>query len=91
MPADACCIAGGIANGYFTYVEFLKFIAENTRLFTCALGTKTLSRKLGGRFEVDCEFTASKEKMAYFLIEAEKIRNVQLLENRIADLINCFC
>ena len=28
LPADACCIAGDIANNYFTYVEFLKFIAE---------------------------------------------------------------
>ena len=31
LPADACCIAGDIANDYFTYVEFLKFIADNYR------------------------------------------------------------
>ena len=36
LPADVCCIAGDIANNYFTYVEFLKFIAT---VITSVLGT----------------------------------------------------
>lgn len=30
LPADACCIAGDIANNYFTYVEF--FLAEAEKI-----------------------------------------------------------
>jgi hypothetical protein len=39
LPADACCIAGDIANDYFNYVEFLKFIAEKYKAVYVCLGT----------------------------------------------------
>jgi len=41
--------------------------------------------ELDGRFGVDREFKTSEEKIAYFIAEADKIQNVMLLENRIAD------
>ena len=90
LPADACCIAGDIANDYFTYVEFLKFIAEKYAAVYVCLGNHDIIMELGGRYGVDREFANSEEKIAYFLAEAEKIKNVQLLENRIAgDVAGC--
>ena len=41
--------------------------------------------ELDGRFGVDRDFKTSEEKIAYFIAEADKIQNVMLLENRIAD------
>jgi Icc-related predicted phosphoesterase len=85
LPADACCIAGDIANDYFTYVEFLKFIAEKYNYVYVCLGNHDIIMELDGRFGVDREFKTSEEKIAYFITEADKIQNVMLLENRIAD------
>ena len=85
LPADACCIAGDIANDYFTYVEFLKFIAEKYNYVYVCLGNHDIIMELNGRFGVDREFKTSEEKIAYFITEADKIQNVMLLENRIAD------
>lgn len=85
LPADACCIAGDIANDYFTYVEFLKFIAEKYNYVYVCLGNHDIIMELDGRFGVDREFKTSEEKIAYFIAEADKIQNVMLLENRIAD------
>jgi len=85
LPADACCIAGDIANDYFTYVEFLKFIAEKYSSVYVCLGNHDIIMELDGRFGVDREFATSEEKIAYFLAESDKIPNVQLLENRMAD------
>ncbi len=85
MPADACCIAGDIANDYFTYVEFLKFIAEKYNCVYVCLGNHDIIMELDGRFGVDREFKTSEEKIAYFITEADKIQNVMLLENRIAN------
>ena len=85
LPADACCIAGDIANDYFTYVAFLKFIAEKYSCIYVCLGNHDIITEIGGRFGVDHEFATSEEKIAYFLAEADKIPNVMLLENRIAD------
>ena len=90
LPADICCIAGDIANDYFTYVEFLKFIAEKYAAVYVCLGNHDIIMELGGRCGVDREFANSEEKIAYFLAEAGKIKNVQLLENRIAgDVAGC--
>ena len=90
LPADACCIAGDIANDYFTYVEFLKFIAEKYAAVYVCLGNHDIIMELGGRYGVDREFADSEEKIAYFLAEAGKIKNVQLLEKRIAgDVAGC--
>ena len=90
LPADACCIAGDIANDYFTYVEFLKFIAEKYAAVYVCLGNHDIIMELGGRYGVDREFADSEEKIAYFLAEAGKIKNVRLLENRIAgDVAGC--
>ena len=85
LPADACCIAGDIANDHFTYVEFLKFIAEKYNCIYVCLGNHDIITEIGGRFGVDHEFATSEEKIAYFLTEADKIQNVMLLENRVAD------
>ena len=85
LPANACCIAGDIANDYFTYVEFLKFIAEKYSCVYVCLGNHDIIMELDGRFGVDREFKTSEEKIAYFITEADKIQNVMLLENRIAD------
>ena len=90
LPADACCIAGDIANDYFTYVEFLKFIAEKYAAVYVCLGNHDIIMELDGRYGVDREFADSEEKIAYFLAEAGKIKNVRLLENRIAgDVAGC--
>ncbi len=85
LPADACCIAGDIANDYFTYVKFLKFIAEKYNCVYVCLGNHDIIMEPNGRFGVDREFKTSEEKIAYFITEADKIQNVMLLENRIAD------
>ena len=85
LPADACCIAGDIANDYFTYVEFLKFIAEKYNCVYVCLGNHDIIMESDRRFGVDREFKTSEDKIAYFVTEADKIQNVMLLENRIAD------
>ena len=85
LPADACCIAGDIANNYFTYVEFLKFIAEKYSAVYVCFGNHDIITEHLGRFGADKEFATSESKIKYFLAEAGKIPNVQLLENRIAD------
>lgn len=85
LPADACCIAGDIANDYFTYVEFLKFISSKYGSVYVCLGNHDIIMELGGRYGVDREFSTSEEKIAYFLAEVDKIPNLLLLENRIAD------
>ena len=87
LPADACCIAGDIANNYYTYVEFLKFIAEKYSTVYVCLGNHDIITEYIGRFETDREFTTSESKIKYFLAEAKKIPNIQLLENRIV----CHC
>ena len=85
LPADACCIAGDIANDYFTYVEFLKFIAEKYSAVYVCFGNHDIITEYLGRFGADKEFTTSESKIKYFLAEAGRIPNIQLLENRIAD------
>ncbi len=72
LPADACCIAGDIANDYFTYVEFLKFIAEKYNCVYVCLGNHDIIMELSGHFGVDREFKTSEEKIAYFVAEADK-------------------
>lgn len=85
LPADACCIAGDIANDYFTYVEFLKFISSKYGSVYVCLGNHDIIMEPGGRYGVDREFSTSEEKIAYFLAEVDKIPNLLLLENRITD------
>lgn len=90
LPADACCIAGDIANDYFTYVEFLKFIAEKYDEVYVCLGNHDIITEHLGRFGSDRDFTTSESKIDYFIKEADKIPNIQLLENRIAgDVAGC--
>ena len=69
LPADACCIAGDIANNYFTYVEFLKFIAEKYGAVYVCLGNHDIITEYLGRFGADKEFTTSESKIKYFLSE----------------------
>ena len=85
LPADACCIAGDIANDYFNYVEFLKFIAEKYSTVYVCLGNHDIITEYLGRFGADKKFTTSESKIKFFLAEAGKIPNIQLLENRIAE------
>lgn len=85
LPADACCIAGDIANNYFTYVEFLKFIAEKYNTVYVCLGNHDIITEYMGRFGSDREFATSESKIKFFLAEARKIPNIHLLENRIVD------
>lgn len=85
LPTDACCIAGDIANDYFTYVEFLKFIAEKYSAVYVCFGNHDIITEHLGRFGADKEFATSESKIKYFLAEAGKIPNIQLLENRIAE------
>ncbi len=90
LPADICCIAGDIANNYFTYVEFLKFIAEKYSTVYVCLGNHDIITEYLGRFGADKEFATSESKIKFFLAEAEKIPNIQLLENHIAgDVAGC--
>ena len=67
LSADACCIAGDIANDYFTYVEFLKFIADKYSAIYVCLGNHDIITEIDGRYGVDREFATSEEKIAYFL------------------------
>ncbi|MCQ2106593.1 MAG: metallophosphoesterase [Fibrobacter sp.] len=90
LPADACCIAGDISNNYFTYVEFLKFIAEKYRQVYVCLGNHDVICEREGIFGVDRDFPTSESKIAYYLEEAAKIPNVHLLENsRIGNVAGC--
>lgn len=90
LPADACCIAGDIANDYFNYMEFLKFIAEKYKTVYVCLGNHDIITERIGKFGPDRNFLTSESKIKYFLAEAEKIPNIQLLENRIAgDVAGC--
>lgn len=86
FPADTCCIAGDIANNYFTYVEFLKFISEKYSQVYICLGNHDIITEREGVFGVDRDFPTSESKIAYYLQEAAKIPNVHLLENSIATL-----
>ena len=85
LPADACCIAGDIANDYFNYVEFLKFIAEKYDTVYVCFGNHDIITEHLGEFGSDRDFLTSESKIKYFLAEAGKIPNIQLLENRIAE------
>ena len=85
LPADACCIAGDIANDYFNYVEFLKFIAEKYDTVYVCFGNHDIITEHLGEFGSDRDFLTSESKIKYFLAEAGKIPHLQLLENRIAD------
>lgn len=85
LPADACCIAGDIANNYFTYVEFLKFVATKyPKVFVC-LGNHDIICEREGVFGSDRNFPTSESKMAFYLEEAAKIPNLHLLENCTVD------
>ena len=85
LPADACCIAGDIANDYFNYVEFLKFIAEKYDTIYVCFGNHDIITEHLGEFGSDRDFLTSESKIKYFLAEAGKIPNIQLLENRLAE------
>ena len=85
LPADACCIAGDIANDNFNYMEFLKFIAEKYDTVYVCLGNHDIITERIGKFGSDRDFLTSESKIKYFLNETKKIPNLQLLENRIAD------
>lgn len=85
LPADACCIAGDIANNYFTYVEFLKFISEKySQVFVC-LGNHDIIYERAGVFGADKDFPTSESKIEFFLAEVAEIPNVHLLENQMVD------
>lgn len=85
LPADVCCIAGDIANNYFTYVEFLRFISEKySQVFVC-LGNHDVICERAGVFGADRDFATSESKIDFFLAEAARIRNVYLLENAAVD------
>ncbi|PWJ58131.1 MULTISPECIES: metallophosphoesterase [unclassified Fibrobacter] len=85
LPADACCIAGDIANNYFTYVEFLKFIATKYAKVYLCLGNHDIITEKKSHYGKDRDFLTSEEKIEFFCNEAAKIQNVHLLENRVAD------
>lgn len=86
LPADVCCIAGDIANNYFTYVEFLKFIATKySRVFVC-LGNHDVICEREGVFGSDRDFPTSESKITFYLEEAAKIPNLHLLENLTVDV-----
>lgn len=90
LPADACCIAGDIANNYFTYVEFLKFIAEKYSQVYICLGNHDVITEREGVFGVDRDFPTSESKIAFYLEEAAKIPNLHLLENsHIGNVAGC--
>ena len=86
LPADICCIAGDISNNYFTYVAFLKFIAEKYGQVYVCLGNHDIIYERRSDFGADRDFPTSEEKIAYFLREAAKIPNLHLLENAIAPM-----
>lgn len=86
LPADVCCIAGDIANNYFTYVEFLKFISEKYSQVYICLGNHDIITEREGVFGADKDFPTSESKIAYYLEEAAKIPNVHLLEKSAATL-----
>ncbi|SHK96308.1 metallophosphoesterase [Fibrobacter sp. UWEL] len=81
LLADVCCIAGDIANNYFTYVEFLKFISEKYSQVYICLGNHDVITEREGVFGADRDFPTSESKIAFYLQEAAKIPNVHLLEN----------
>lgn len=85
LPADACCIAGDIANDYFTYVEFLKFIATKYAKVYLCLGNHDIITEKKSHYGKDRDFLTSEEKIEFFCNEAAKIQNVHLLENHVAD------
>lgn len=90
LPADACCIAGDIANNYFTYVEFLKFIAEKYSQVYICLGNHDVITEREGVFGVDRDFPTCESKIAFYLEEAAKIPNLHLLENsHIGNVAGC--
>ena len=59
LPADACCIAGDIANDYFNYVEFLKFIAEKYDTVYVCFGNHDIITEHLGEFGSDRDFLTS--------------------------------
>lgn len=85
LPAEACCIAGDIANDYFTYVEFLKFVATKYAKVYLCLGNHDIITEKKSHYGKDRDFLTSEEKIEFFCDAAAKIPNVYLLENRIAD------
>lgn len=85
LPADVCCIAGDIANNYFTYVEFLKFIARKYDVVYVCFGNHDIITEHADVYGSDRDFLTSEYKMAYFAEQASCIPNVHLLEN---DVVN---
>ena len=85
LPADVCCIAGDIANNYFTYVEFLKFIAvKYSKVYVC-FGNHDIITEHAGVFGAEIVFPTSESKIEYFLNAVSGISNVCLLEKQIQD------
>jgi hypothetical protein len=85
LPADVCCIAGDIANNYFTYVEFLKFIATKYSAVYVCFGNHDIITEKAGVFGTEKDFPTSEGKMDFFLKESAKIPNIHLLENCMQD------
>lgn len=83
LQADVCCIAGDIANNYFTYVEFLKFIAEKYSQVYLCFGNHDIIAEHIGSFGADKDFPTSQSKIEFYLAEAAQIPNLHLLENRV--------
>lgn len=85
LPADACCIAGDIANNYFTYVEFLRFIAcKYSDVYVC-FGNHDIITEHADVYGSDRDFLTSECKMEYFLEQVAEIPNVHLLENGVVN------
>ena len=66
LPADVYCIAGDIANNYFTYVEFLKFIATKYSAVYVCFGNHDIITEKAGVFGAEKDFPTSEGKMDFF-------------------------
>ena len=85
LPADACCIAGDIANDSFTYLKFLEFINDKySKVYAC-LGNHDIITEIPSSFNEDHKFATSESKIDYIFTEVTKLKNIHLLENSIFD------
>lgn len=84
LPADAVCIAGDIANDYFTQSSFLRFISEKYKDVYVVFGNHDLVVS-GATFGNGNPFSTSQERMDAVKLSLIDCQNVHILDGNAVD------
>ena len=84
LPADAVCIAGDIANDYFTQVSFLRFLSAKYGNVFAVFGNHDLVVS-GATFGNGNPFSTSQERMDAVKRSLIDLANVHILDGNVVD------